>query len=900
MLFQTIHKIAPSEIIHPGFISPYTQPYPGKNSRMEASPRSEPEGKSATRQDDKTVTYYGRTSSHSSLSEHVEDETSHDLVNDFEQKLDLNEQNKETSRIISRTIVKKELKAFPREDDSDNAAPKTILQKPSEDHGGSWDDQDTRDGDDRKGGSVWDERRKKLTVWNVNPDTSSTSNDRFFEDDYDPKEEVLQRTPHSVPDETPEVKLSDYDRNHNYHEHDNNNRRFMDSSMRKAIEETSNFISRISNQRSNITIKQKPVEILQKQCNDDCSNKPGTGNYWQDKQAERERRMEEEEREKREKERAEAQKARQDQYQDYRTPDQYGSRGSSRQRADDDRRHTRRRNYDENYDADVKYDRRNRFDKTHRYRDERSRSDYRDSRPQKKSDLREYERSRSDYRRYHEFYDDRYHRDYDRPPRRERDRGKKTIKHELETFKEEAEFLTKKSEESTEQEGKESPNRSTRDQQIDKPRSKGDKRDHRDRNQRHYDRYEFTYRRDPRDRRPRERRDSTRDTRRNTNESHDPVVKIKSTDDVHEPVSRQRKQKTSSRAKERVERYKAVQQKVRAEKPRRHYGEEEYFSSEEAPRQNKNRNKPPRKTADNNNKNVEKRDQTNRRSRKVPSIRYYSANPADKKLNLCPQPSERTKDKPTKEQLEQSEQPAKLPAKETKPKKEPARKENAKSKPESTIKSKDKEGQKKKKVEKTKLEMDRLKKMTQAGVDLLSIGIYAVDGKDLDDYTDGFVEVVRKKSKKDPEIEKMEKKPSSKSKKSKKSDKNKKLLNADNGEQNVTAKTNKTTSSTIPSTASPPTTLKMWSANDNGIGIMPNIWSNNNKQNAWDKPLSFNPDKPDTRDILAPLSGESSSLFSSEADLAKKTKEKDKYWKGILFNALYFLYFSIGPNVITV
>ena len=78
-------------------------------------------------------------------------------------------------------------------------------------------------------------------------------------------------------------------------------------------------------------------------------------------------------------------------------------------------------------------------------------------------------------------------------------------------------------------------------------------------------------------------------------------------------------------------------------------------------------------------------------------------------------------------------------------------------KPNETSKAKSKdpaaEAKKAKKIEKTKLEMDRLKKMTQSGMDLLTLGIYAVDGKELDDqeaadYSEGFVEVVRKKSKK--------------------------------------------------------------------------------------------------------------------------------------------------------
>jgi hypothetical protein len=228
------------------------------------------------------------------------------------------------------------------------------------------------------------------------------------------------------------------------------------------------------------------------------------------------------------------------------------------------------------------------------------------------------------------------------------------------------------------------------------------------------------------------------------------------------------------------------------------------------------------------------------------------------------------------------------------PKREPSKKESAEAKPnESSSKTKTKdpaaEAKKAKKIEKTKLEMDRLKKMTQSGMDLLTLGIYAVDGKELDDqeaadYSEGFVEVVRKKSKKEPEPEK---KPAAKSKKSKKSgSKAKKTpISQEEAKQATVVETAASASTTsasptgIEKPPSNPTSVKSWSSNTAvDLPLMSNIWSNP-KKNAWDKPLTFSEKQTiDPREILAPISGESTSLFSSDADLAKKTKEKN--WRG--------------------
>ena len=124
--------------------------------------------------------------------------------------------------------------------------------------------------------------------------------------------------------------------------------------------------------------------------------------------------------------------------------------------------------------------------------------------------------------------------------------------------------------------------------------------------------------------------------------------------------------------------------------------------------------------------------------------------------------------------------------------------------------------------------------------------------------------------------EKVEKKSSTKSKKTKKSDKSKKSVEKDQ-QGTITPTTTQNGSSEKHSP------IIKWSGGaiiDSTPLFGSNIWA---RKNAWEKPLTFTDKQTiEAKELLAPLtSGESTSLFSSDADLAKKIRAKfdDKSWK---------------------
>jgi len=872
--------------------------------------------------------------------------------------------------------------------------------------------------------SVWEERQKAQAgnVWNIPRPAGEgapapSSADRYFEEDYESEREKGPAFSERPP--PPSHARLDRDR-HERRERPRDrtdqttSRRFMDTGQRKALEDASNCISNMSQvkpsePKKQITIQQKPkLEILQKPV-PSAAPKPApvqssgapTSNYWQEKQAERDRLEAEEEKKRRELQKAEAQKARQQQYQDYRTPDQYdGSAFDEDERrqydeereAEREKRSIRRRGQDEFYDNDrsekpARAERRQR-----RKREEVFKIEYREpreprgskesrnsreprqakeSRERKRHDSHEQRHDSRDYREQ-EFYDsrdrrydsrDRYDRDekvvdsrrrynrtynyydepdrfyYERPEVRERpkrqERNKKVVQSEPKEesspttgYSEEGEFetvedkveeladddealafeeepvLEEEIEEKTDPEPKlprekVSRERSSRDQDR-MERYDRERRDPRERYDRErYERPDFTtYRREPRSSRGERSRDSRREEPRRERrtrperEPKDPEGVPRS--DEKKSVSKQRTRVDKSRTDQSNRRNKSER---RARRPRE--GEEWVSSDEQRSKSSAPRAKPASdqhaEQSDENAEKQEKPERPPRRARKTPSLRYYSANPADrlKSSSSVPPKSSSSEDK-SKDKVVRSKSDVRSRESKKDPKREPSKKESAEAKPnESSSKTKTKdpaaEAKKAKKIEKTKLEMDRLKKMTQSGMDLLTLGIYAVDGKELDDqeaadYSEGFVEVVRKKSKKEPEPEK---KPAAKSKKSKKSgSKAKKTpISQEEAKQATVVETAASASTTsasptgIEKPPSNPTSVKSWSSNTAvDLPLMSNIWSNP-KKNAWDKPLTFSEKQTiDPREILAPISGESTSLFSSDADLAKKTKEKN--WRG--------------------
>ena len=128
-----------------------------------------------------------------------------------------------------------------------------------------------------------------------------------------------------------------------------------------------------------------------------------------------------------------------------------------------------------------------------------------------------------------------------------------------------------------------------------------------------------------------------------------------------------------------------------------------------------------------------------RRGKKGPSLAYYNPNPAER-LKQRTRPSgeapasERRKEISGEKRLRQER-----PPKSTKPrtKKDPAKQLPKKEdKPEEAgkVEAKPKEVPvPPKKVEKRETEHDRLLRMTKSGVDLTRMGIYAVEGKDLEE-----------------------------------------------------------------------------------------------------------------------------------------------------------------------
>ncbi|XP_063683056.1 protein PRRC2C-like [Bolinopsis microptera] len=992
-----------------GYISPYTLPFPGTPGKLKQTEeiRADPVGKPS---EEKRITYHGRTSSHSSLSEPLEDELAYQL----EEKLDLNQES--APRVISRSIAKKELKAFPKEDEVEV---KQILQKSEQEEiSANWEDDESED----KSVSVWEERQKAQdgNVWNIprsaGEGAPAPSNaDRYFDDDYAPDRDDGRHYERHPPSNH---RRDDRDR-HEQRTRDRpdqqSSRRFMDNGQRKALEDATNCINSMAlttvkppEPKKQITIQQKPkpVEILQKPA-PPAAPKPTpiqstaapTSNYWAQKQAERDRIEAEEDRRRRDLQKAEAQKVRQQQYQDYRTPEQYdGSAFDEDERrqyeeereAEREKRSIRRRGQDEFYDIDrtekaAKAERRQQRRKEEvfriEYREpreprgsregrssreprqpreprERKRNDSQEQRPEnreyrepekyesreRKYDSRDrYDRderapdSRRRYNRY-SYYDepDRFYYERadvrDRPKRQERSKKVERSESKEETppetvASEDGEFenaedkpeelvdeneavaveeesvLEEETEENADTEPKQNSEKaaprekSARDQDRFE-RYDRERRDPRERYDRErYERPDFTtYRREPRSSRGERPRDSRREEPRRERRPR-PEREVRD----QESAPKSDEKKPVSKQKARVEKYKTdlKDKKTKPERrPRRPREGEEWISSDEqrsksTAAQAKIVSEQP---SDENGDKQDKSERPQRRTRKTPSLKYYSANPADRlkssSQSVPPRPvtnDERPKDKVVRAKSDVRSRDTKRD-----PKKEPSKKESAEAKPSEASKTKTKdpavEAKKAKKIEKTKFEMDRLKKMTQSGMDLLTLGIYAVDGKELDDqeaadYSEGFVEVVRKKSKKEPEPEK---KPAiSKSKKSKKSaSKAKKApISQEEAKQATVAEIATSVSTT---SASPtgiekplnPAAVKSWSSNTAvDMPLMSvNIWSNP-KKNAWDKPLTFSEKQTiGSREILAPISGESTSLFSSDADLAKKTKEKN--WRG--------------------
>ena len=887
---------------------------------------------------------------------------------------DTNHDTSTQSRVLSRPTVKKELKAFPKEDEMDAKA-----GKDGEDLAISWDEDDmTTD----KGASVWDERQKTQAgnVWHVShPATEEKmerSSDRFFEDDYQAERHPRQYAPQ---------------RHSSYEESDVESRVTRDD--RRTLQSNDQRSSSASSYNKpqdkpveqpklkQITIQQKPkVEILQKA----PAPKPSavqsvgapSGNYWKEKQAEREKHEAEEERKRQEAEKFDAQRKRLDQYQDYRTPDQYSGSAFDedqiRQYEDErEKRSIRRRGQDEFYDNDNPRnndnDRSNDNDRNERptrrprrHREEVFRIDYReprenhapshDSKPSRENresrgsrekrlynseDRRDYQtrgpardgdkmdlrdrrtgsrhgsgdkRGESRRRTDRNGYEDSSRFSYDNPDTQGRskrsDRIRKPPKDEekelfvedtqadditetiisAETIDPVKEFAdTAVSEEevddqvvAVETDTKEEPVPTSDEDKYTRQRRNPQERYEKER----YENPNFTtYRREPhsgqRERYYEFRQDQTKRDRRTKVRDKDNDSSIKSEDRKSLSSQKSRSEKSKSESKER---------RSRADRPSRHPREgQEWVQSKEPLPKSQSSNPSDVQSAETAERQ-EKGEASARRTRKMPSLRYYSANPADRLKTSQSLPS---KSSSTEEKQKDRVPKSKSSTRNKDTKRDPPKKDVVEPKVlETATKAKTKdpsnEAKKVKKVDNTKYEMDRLKKMSQAGMDLLTLGIYAVDGKELDDqeaddFSEGFVEVVRKKSKKDPEPEK---KPAAKSKKTKKSSasKNKKATVPPEEAKPASTATALPPSASSPTEKAPVKSSWVPETPSVDVSLMSNIWSNT-KKNAWEKPLTFTEKQGlDTREILAPISGESSSLFSSDADLARKTKEKN--WRG--------------------
>ena len=867
------------------------------------------------------------------------------------------------SRVLSRSTLKKELKAFPKEEEEGKILNEEVAV--------SWDEEDESQ---EKSASVWEERQKTRigNVWNVSSEEGKEgSSERYFEDKYQAERHSKQY----VPRRRPSYEDSDVDilREDRRVIGDDDERANLPSSYIQNLPQV-----KIAEQPKikQITIQQKPkVEILQKP----AIPRPGSvqsvgapsGNYWKEKQAERDKKEADEDRKKQEEEKGDAQRKREEQYQDYRHPDQYSGSAFDEDQVreyEDERekRSIRRRGHDEFYDNDAHNDRSERPTRrstttttTRRRREEVFRIDYKEPREDVSTQDSRNSRDTRDHRRLREkrvysseekrntHHQPRGSREGDRLDSRERrlglrhddrrsesrrkngsyedagrfkyerhdeqgcskgiDRSRKSKSEEKEISVEET--LTHSVPESTSSQKKDSVNEFADDQvseeeldnqnEIIESDSKEEQlptplqtdrytRKRRDPQERYEkERYEnpnfTTYRREPRSSR-RERSSEFR--REQTKRDRRPKQREQESKDSDNSVKTEEKKPISAQ-KARIEKYKAglKEMQSRPERPTRHPREEqEWVQSEKQPPKYVSRSKSCYSADQQTAETSEKQETSSRRSRKLPSLRYYSANPADRLKSSQPFPTrissseDKQKDKIVK---------PKTNTRHKESKKDTLKKETTESKTsETSTKNKTKDSgidtKKLKKVDNTKFEMDRLKKMSQAGMDLLTLGIYAVDGKELDeleadDFSEGFVEVVRKKNKKEAEPEK---KATTKSKKTKKS-------SASKGKKAVTAQdelksTVSSNTSTVAAATSPTekAAVKPWVAGAPSVDVtlMSNIWSNT-KKNAWEKPLTFTEKQSmDTRDILAPISGESSSLFSSDADLARKTKEKN--WRG--------------------
>eukprot|EP00116_Pleurobrachia_bachei_P000256 sb/3460518/ len=867
----TSQSVTPDTTSSVGYVSPYTQPFPGKVKQE----RPEPTGKEEKRPE--RITYHGRTSSHSSLSEPPDEETS-----------PISEDKPDPSsapRVLSRTIPKRQLKAFPTEEDADS-------KKEAEEVSTSWEEEEVE-----KGASIWEDRQRHHDgPWAPLPEVPINS-DRFFEESYETEVKEDMGRHHQPTRRTGEF------RSHK-------DRRLIDDGQRKALRDATEYISMLSlNEPKKITIAQKPKPVIAPTPIESVtapapmlpvrstSGAPAS-NYWEEKQAERDRIAEEDERRRREEQKAEASKTRQQQYQDYRDPGDYGVRRAPRAAPRPDRPRVRRegefkvakradRKRPASHRATAEEDHFEPFSREDSSRDpsrserdpsrDRSRDKFTvSSRPTRGSGEARDRGSRFNY------YEDPDRFYYERPSLKAKRSSDK--RRQPRVVREQPEGESAVTEDPVEEGTTERVDENRRGS-VEGRHSREEDRHHRER-EGSGEHPEESSTLDQEDHRDREKRE-----RRNPNEKYEREMYERPEFTTYRRLPRsgdsRRGDRDSSRRKARIDKYKNGEVPPRkSDKTRRVEGEEgeDEVSADQEPR-SKSTTSVRRSKEGDDGKSLENRPP--RKVKKTPSIVYYSANPADRVKTAGSHPTHtrvpRGEGKPkTERKPGDHHNNNKGTTKDTKTKKDTLVKKDSEEKEEPTRKvDKSKTA---KSIEKS-LEMARLKKMTQAGVDLLSIGIYAVDGKDVDrDSLDNdFVEVVRKKSKKEPE-QSGEKKntaapaASNTKKKGKKPAKQKKVpMSQEEAKQNTTV--DKT--STAPSTTAVknPTTWTNQAQVDLSLSA---IWANNppqpaGKKNAWDKPLTF-ADKQslDAREMLPPISGESSSLFSSAADLAKK----DNVWRG--------------------
>ena len=688
-------------------------------------------------------------------------------------------------------------------------------------------------------------------------------------------------------------------------------RRLIDDGQRKALREATEYISMLSlNEPKKITIAQKPKTVMAPTPIESVtapapmlpvrstSGAPAS-NYWEEKQAERDRIAEEDERRRREEQKAEASKTRQQQYQDYREPGDYGIRRAPRAAPRPDRPRVRRegefkvakrpdRKRPASHRATAEEDHFEPFSREDSSRDP-SRSDRDISRSERDPSRSERDPSRSERdpsRSEREISRDRSRDKFtvsSRPARGETRGSRFNYYEDPDRFYYERPSLkAKRNSDKRKQprvvreqpEGESAVTKDTVEEEIgrvDENRRASVEGRHSREEERHQREHQEVESPDQEDHRDREKRE-----RRNPNEKYEREMYERPEFTTYRrlPRSGESRRGNGDRRKARIEKFKNGEVPPRkSDKTRRVEGEEEEedVCADQEPRSRSaavvRRSK----------EEGDGKDRPPRKVKKTPSIVYYSANPADRVKTAGSQPTRVPREGKPKTERKSGDRGT---TKDTKTKKDTLVKKDSEDKEEPTRKvDKSKTA---KSIEKS-LEMARLKKMTQAGVDLLSIGIYAVDGKDVDrDSLDNdFVEVVRKKSKKEPEQAGEKKNPAAPSaasntkKKGKKPVKQKKVpMSQEEAKQNTTV-----------ASAAAPTAVKNPSTWTNQAQVdltLSAIWANNppqpaGKKNAWDKPLTF-ADKQslDAREMLPPISGESSSLFSSAADLAKK----DNVWRG--------------------